>query len=165
MKKSSYFAGPPADGWPKPHHLERYFLGPPHQRWRFENTRNDCWGLDVEGVHGTAHLSEGKGRIDIHLTMVGNPDHGVLLQYRKVGGRYRDVYYSRGDLKRLQEWVMTRDGDLMPIGLFVPFERAWAGVKEFIEKDGALPESIEWIVDRDVPDYAFPDPGAREPAT
>ena len=67
-------------------------------------------------------------------------------------------------MKRLREWVMTHDGDLMPIGLFVPFERAWTAVKEFIEKDGALPKSIPWIADRDVPDYAFPDPGAREPA-
>jgi hypothetical protein len=161
MRKLTHFGSLPREGWPKPKDMEPYFLGPPGQRWNFED--QDCWGLTAEGVDGTEHLPQYKGRIDIRLTMVGNPERGVLLQYRKVGRG--QVYYSKQDLKRLKEWVMTHDGDLMPIGLFVPFERAWAAVKEFIEKDGALPKSIAWIADRDVPDYAFPDPGAREPAT
>jgi hypothetical protein len=67
------------------------------------------------------------------LTIVGNPRHGVLLQYVKAGAGRRDVYYSKGDLKRLREWVETKHGDLMPIGLFIPFEQAWSAVKEFIE--------------------------------
>ena len=163
MRKTTHFASLPREGWPKPKDLERYFLEPLGQRWSIEE-RQDCWGLAAEGVDGTDHLLAGKGRIDIHLTMVGNPDRGVLLQHSKVGFGYGETYYSKGDLKRLREWVMTHDGDLMPIGLFVPFERAWTAVKEFIEKDGALLKSIPWIADRDVPDYAFPDPGAREPA-
>jgi Immunity protein Imm1 len=163
MRKLTHFASLPREGWPKPKDMERYFLGPPGQRWNFEE-RQDCWGLTAEGLHGTERLAGHKGRIDIRLTMVGNPERGVLLQYRKVGREYGDVYYSKQDLKRLKEWVMTHDGDLMPIGLFVPFERAWVAVKEFMDKDGALPQSIAWIAARDVPDYAFPDPGAREPA-
>jgi hypothetical protein len=31
-------------------------------------------------------------------------------------------------------------------------------VKEFIETDGELPKSIEWIADPDIPPGAFPDP-------
>jgi hypothetical protein len=46
----------------------------------------------------------------------------------------------------------------MPIGLFVPFDRAWLAVKEFIETDGALSKSIDWIDDADIPDEVFPDP-------
>jgi hypothetical protein len=46
----------------------------------------------------------------------------------------------------------------MPIGLFIPFDRAWLAVKEFIETDGALPKSIDWIADADIPDEVFPDP-------
>ena len=34
---------------------------------------------------------------------------------------------------------------VLPIGLFIPFEKAWTAVKEFIETDGKLPRSIEWI--------------------
>jgi len=50
----------------------------------------------------------------------------------------------------------------MPVGLYVPFEAAWHAVKEFIETDGALPKSIAWISDDDLPNDTFPDPGADE---
>ena len=31
-------------------------------------------------------------------------------------------------------------------------------LKEFIETDGALPKSIEWIANKDLPPGTFPDP-------
>jgi hypothetical protein len=83
--------------------------------------------------------------------------------YRKYGGGNDESYYSRGNLKRLREWVETVDGDLLTVGLFIPFETAWKAVKEFIERDGALPRSIDWIAERDVPSYACP-PGSRDTA-
>jgi hypothetical protein len=101
------------------------------------------------------------GYFDIHLVIVGNLGHGVLLQHVKAGGGRRDVWYSSGDLERLQEWVVTKHGDLRPIGLFIPFDRAWNAVKEFIEKDGARPQNITWISQRDIPPDAFPDPAER----
>lgn len=110
----------------------------------------------MEGVEGTGQFPEGKGRIDIHLTMVGHVDQGVLLQYRRWGGGYRDTFYSKGNLARLQEWVQTKDGDLMPVGLFIPPVTAWTDVKEFMERDGELPKSIEWVMDSDIPAEAFP---------
>jgi hypothetical protein len=144
-------------GWPAPSQMERYFLGRPEERWPFEGG-TDSWGLKVEGVDGTGHLEEGKGRIDIHLTMVANHHCGVLLQYRKYGGGFPITCYSEHDLSRLRDWVRTVHGDLMPIGLFIPYEDAWKAVKEFIGTNGALPTSIVWIAGRDVPAYAFPDP-------
>ena len=162
MRKESYFDQFIGAGWPKPTELKRHFFGPQERDWMFA-TGNDCWGLNAEGVDGTDHLEEGKGRIDLRLTMVGNPFHGVLLHYWKFGGGHSRVYYSKGDLRRLREWVETKDGDLRSVGLFVPFETAWEAVKEFIERDGALPESIEWIAGDDVPAYAFRDPAARIP--
>jgi hypothetical protein len=149
--------------WPSPNEMEHYFLSASGRRQAFD-TRNDRWGFSAEGVDGTEHLPANKGRIDIHLTIVGNPDHGVLLQYVKAGGGRRDVYYSSGDVKRLREWVETKHGDLMPIGLFIPFERAWSAVKEFIETDGAFPQSIAWIGGDDIPPDAFPDPAAEPSA-
>src|SRR5712691_7702059 len=159
MRKRSYFDEFVGPGWPTPSELEPYFLGSPGRRSSFESG-NDCWGLSAEGADRTEHLPEGKGRINIRLTMIGNREHGVLLHYRKSGGDLDDNYYSKGDLRRLLEWVKTRDGDLMPVGLFIPAERAWTAVKEFIQKDGALPNNIEWIADEDVPGEAFPDPAA-----
>jgi Immunity protein Imm1 len=75
-----------------------------------------------------------------------------------MGSRIQGDLLVEGDLGRLREWVKTKHGDLMPVGLYIPFERAWAAVKEFMERDGALPESIEWADDADVPEDAFPNP-------
>jgi Immunity protein Imm1 len=157
MKKRVYFDVFDGPGWPAPNELRRYFLAPPGRRWTFE-TGNDSWGLSAQGIEGTEHLPLGKGRIDLDLTMLGNPDHGVLLHYDRAGGGRRDSYYSRGDLRRLREWVLTLHGDLMPIGLYIPFETAWLAVKEFIETDGALPKSVAWIAGDDIPGDAFPRP-------
>jgi Immunity protein Imm1 len=157
VKKRVYFDVFDGRGWPAPSELQHYFLAPPGQRWTFGEGENDCWGLTAEGVDGTEHLGSNAGRVDIHLTMIGNADYGVLLHYRKWGGGHKDTYYSKGDLTRLKAWLWTVHGDLMPMGLFIPFERAWLAVKEFMERDGALPKSIEWIADADIPDEAFPD--------
>ena len=157
MEKSTYFASRPSTGWPDPKDLERYFLAPLGQRWFFE-TGNDGAVFTAEGVDGTEHLTVNKGRIDIRLEMWGNPNLGVLLIYSKRGGGYRDTFSSKGDLSRLREWVRSTHDTPLPVGLFIPFEMAWKAVKEFIETDGALPQSIEWIANRDLPPNTFPDP-------
>jgi hypothetical protein len=158
MRKHTYFASRPSEGWPDPKDLESYFLAPPGKRWFFE-TGNDSAGLDVEGVDGTEHLEPNKGRIDIHLEMWGHPTLGVLLIYSKRGGGLRSMFTSKGDLKRLRELVRSTHDTPLPVGLFVPFEEAWKAVKEFIETDGQrLPTSIEWIANRDLPENTFPDP-------
>src|SRR3977135_1663471 len=70
------------------------------------------WG-EVSG--GTEHPPANEGRIDIRLTMLGNPDHGVLLHYQKSGRDYREAYYSRGDLRRLREGIEAGAGGPMTI--------------------------------------------------
>ena len=114
--------------------------------------------MKAYGVGGTNHLLPHTGRIDLDLTILGNPEHGVLLCYQKSGSDGMETHYSKGDLQRLHAWVKTMHGDLMPIGLFIPFEWAWRAVKEFLEPGGALPRSIWRIASRDIPAGAFPDP-------
>jgi hypothetical protein len=157
MIKETYFASRAMPGWPNLEDLKPYFLGPADKRWFFE-TENDSASLTAEGLYGTEHLEPGKGRVDLSLMMWGHPELGVLLFYWKRGGGYRETYSSKGDLNRLQEWVRSFHDDPLPIGLFVPFATAWKAVKEFIETDGALPTSIEWIANRDLPPNTFPDP-------
>jgi hypothetical protein len=157
MRKHAYFASRPIEGWPSPEVLEPYFLNPPGRRWFFE-TGNDSAGFVVEGVDGTDHLQANNGRIDIELEMWGHPTKGVLLIYYKWGGGHKQAYSSRGDLRLLREYVRTLHDTLLPVGLFVPFAVAWKAVKEFIESDGALPKSIEWIANPDLPPYTFPEP-------
>jgi hypothetical protein len=157
MRKSTYFASRASDGWPQPKELERYFLAPPGQRWFFE-TGNDSAALWDEGIDGTENQEFGKGRIDVGLEMWGHPKLGVLLIWSKLGGGFRQVYSSKGDLTRLHKWVHSTHDTPLPVGLFVPYETAWKAVKEFLETDGELPKSIEWIANRELPPNTFPDP-------
>jgi hypothetical protein len=132
-------------------------LSPPGQRWFFE-TGNDSAALDAHGVDGTEHLQANKGRIDIRLEMWGHPEHGILIIWSKRGGGHRLTYTSRGDLNRLGELVRSLHDTPLPVGLFIPYAEAWKAVKEFIERDGEMPRSIEWVANRDLPANTFPDP-------
>jgi hypothetical protein len=145
------------EGWPSPMELEPYFLASPGRRWFFE-TRNDSGGFTAEGVDGTGHLPANKGRIDINLQMWGSDDLGVLLIYSKRGGGHKETYSSKGDLRRLRDLVRSMHEELLPAGLFISFPEAWKAVKEFIETDGQLPKSIEWIANDDLPPNTFPRP-------
>jgi len=164
MPKYAYFASRDYDGWPRPEEIEPYFLGrpgrtwfAPKQRWFFE-TGNDTAGFKLEGAEGTGHLEFPAGRIDIELLLWGDPQHGVLLIWSKVGGGHNESYVSMGDLnKGIRKWVRTLHDDPNPIGMYIPFEDAWKAVKEFIESEGALPKSIEWLDEDCLPEDTFPD--------
>jgi len=90
--------------------------------------------------------------------MWGIPKLGVVLIYTKWGGGHRDIFSSKGDLQRLSEWARNLHNTPLPVGLFIPFKSAWLAVKEFIETEGALPKSIEWVANKDLPPGTFPDP-------
>jgi len=98
--------------------------------------------------------------VDVDLTIIGHPDLGILLFYLKTGAG-RGAYYSKGDLTRLREWVKTAHDDRMPVGLFIPFDKAWKAIREFMERDAALPQSIAWLNETNLPKGTFPSPWAR----
>lgn len=163
MKKDIYFDRRFGPGWPPLDELEPYFRPPPHGRGWFHKSGNDSARLDLIEVEGSEHLPEGKGRIDVELSMWGDPEHGVLVIYSKIGGGYNENYSSKGDMSRIREWVRTTHDDPMPVGLYVPFAKAWLAVKEFMETEGRLPTSIEWVKNSDLPEGTFPDPTVRLP--
>jgi len=156
-RKLTYFASEWREGWPTLDEIAHYFLGPPGQRWFFE-TRNDSGGFTIEGIEGTENLEPYKDRIDIHLLMWGHPDLGVLVMWEKWGGGPSETFTSKGDLSRLREWVRSTHDTPLPIGLFIPYVKAWEAVKEFLQTDGTLPKSIEWVANSDLPANTFPDP-------
>jgi hypothetical protein len=156
MKKHTYFGTYIGPDWPDQRWLAPYFLTPAGRQAAFDGD-NDSWSLNVDGLEGTEHLPQWNGRIDIMLTIVGNLEHGVLLCHQKLGPNGIG-HYSRGDLSRLRDYVETKQDSVMPVGLFIPFERAWDAIKEFVEADGALPKSIPWIAVPDLPRDTFPDP-------
>lgn len=158
MRKTIYFDRFRGPGWPDLHELEPFFLAPKGQEWSYLGG-NDHWGLSIDGLNDTEHLDiADERRIDIWLFMWGHPEFGVLLFYEKVGGEFDDAFSSKGDMSRLKEWVRTLQGDLRPIGLFIPFDKAWLAVKEFMETDGDLPKSIEWVDNYTLPEGTFPFP-------
>jgi hypothetical protein len=158
VRKIGYFDQYWGEGWPDTKWLQKFFLAPKGQQWSYRGG-NDNWGLTLEGVEGTEHFEPtDRRRINIYLDMWGHPELGVLLIYKKIGGSYGEVYSSRGDLSRLKEHVRGLHDTLLPIGLFIPFENAWLAVKEFMETDGNLPKSIEWIANDKLPPGTFPPP-------
>jgi hypothetical protein len=156
MGKIGYFASKPIRNWPKPEEIEHYFLAPPGERWFFE-TGNDGASFTREGVDGTEHLQAYKGRIDIDLTMWAHPTLGVLLNWSKWGGSHKQMYISKGDMTRLRDYVRAEHGTPLSVAFFIPFEKAWTAVKEFLESDGDLPKSIEWVANSTLPRDTFPD--------
>jgi immunity protein Imm1 of predicted polymorphic toxin system len=160
MRKRTYFNSRRMQGWPAASALKSYFFAPKGQEW-FHTGGNDTASLSAEGLYGTEAENVGTGRrIDLRLLMWGIPNLGVLLIYHKYGGGYREAFTSKGDLRRLREWVRSLHNTPLPVGLFIPFGRAWLAVKEFIETDGQLPKSIEWVANKDLPAGTFPDPGS-----
>lgn len=158
MKRHIYFGPFSGDRWPPLDQLEPFFLAPKGKEWSYDGG-NDSWGMSVKGLAGTDGLPE-IDQVKVTLYMFGNPDHGVYLAYRKWDGRIRHDYdyAAKGDLSRIGEFVDTLHGTPLSVGLFIPFRQAWKAVKEFMQTDGKLPESIEWIDIRDLPPETFPDP-------
>ena len=139
MLKRTDFGEYEHKGWPAPKTLSRFFLAPPGQEW-FNYWGNDTAALSIEGLYGTENEDHLAGkRVDLDLYLYGMPGLGVLLIYHKHGGGYQDEYTSVGDMSRLKEWVENLHRTKLPVGLFIPFARAYDAVKEFIETDGELP--------------------------
>ncbi len=143
MRKSCSFHDFDASGWPSPDELQKYFSAD-GKLWASRG--NDSWALRAEGLYGTAILPPSEA-VTVDLRMTGCPDHGVTLDFARWHGRIRrlDRYCSVGDLRRLWQFMVSLQGDPYSLGLFIPFEEAFKAVKEFIECDGELPTSIEWI--------------------
>jgi Immunity protein Imm1 len=157
MKKTTYFDSARTKGWPDPKELKPYFFGPSGKEW-FDTGGNDTGGLSIRGLYGTENGIGWKTRVDLDLHLYGNPGLGVLLIHHKYGGGYQEEYTSKGDMTRLREWVRNLHQTQLPVGLFIPFTKAYDAVKEFIETDGQLPKCIEWVANKDLPPGTFPDP-------
>ncbi len=157
MNKYVYFHGFRGQFWPSLAQLEPHFLAPNGSQW--VRGGNDSWGFSVQGLEGTEEKLFGRGRKDINLDLWGIPDVGVLIIYDKIGPPgFRDAFTSKGDMSRLSELVFSLHDTPLPVGLFIPFPKAWLAVKEFMESEGQLPESIEWVRNADLPPNTFPDP-------
>ena len=158
MIKSIYFDRWAGNFWPPLASLKPYFVAPKGKEWFFDQG-NDSVNINLEGIDGTEHLRLGEGRKCTRLRLWGHPEHGVLIIYHKTGATdHYDAFTSKGDMSRLSELVYSLHDTPLPVGLFIPFAKAWLAVKEFMETEGQLPKSIEWVRNSDLPPNTFPDP-------
>ena len=127
MRKTANFDTHWGRGWPELKSVERYFIGEQNDPWLSE-ANSDSALFSLEGLNGTDHLLPHEGRRDIRLSIWSHSLHGLLLMYEKTGDEFGDIYYSAGNLTRLREWVRSLHGDPLPVGLFIPYERAWIAV-------------------------------------
>lgn len=167
--KEIYFGDQEGASWPDPEMLRPYFEDQ-GQHWRAKGRGNDSFGIDIKGLYGTGDrvqygykgiTAKDKTQVQAGLSLWGYPHLGVLLYYMRYGGGYSDHLFSYSDLSKCNQWVETLHGDLRPVGLFIPFKDAWPAVKEFMQRDGELPDAIAWIDGSDLPKDTFPDPGTK----
>lgn len=157
MKRTHFLNKGRMSGWPRLADIKPFFFAPKGEEW-YASTGNDSGSVSLEGVDGTDHLEFAGGRVDINLLLWGSPGLGVLLIYEKIGAPGGFGYVSKGDMSHLGEYVRSTHDTPLPVAYFVPFPEAWNAVKEFMETEGQLPKSIEWVAGKDLPANTFPDP-------
>lgn len=157
MRTRAYFDTLWGDEWPRVDQLEPYFRLSPAGVSPIQARKGEG-NFSIEGVDGTEHLGRENGRVDVQLLLWTDPVFGGLLQHQKTGGGIRETHLSKGDLQRRLEWVFSASGTPLSVGLFVPIDKAWGALKQFIEAKGNLPDAIEWVDERNLPADTFPPP-------
>lgn len=78
--------------------------------------------------------------VNVHI------NYGIYLRHESNA-----VKLSVFDKSKLNEIVWTKDVCDFSMGLFLPPELAWKGIKEFL-KTGTASTEIEWISPNDIPE-------------
>jgi hypothetical protein len=159
VKKEAAFDDHWGNGWPDISVVEKGLADPEKLGQLFAKGRDGAC-FSIEWIYDQHDSMPQTGLVGAILYMHLNPDHGIKLQYlgwdRRTGKR--ETYHSKGDLARLKQFVRSFHRTPLSIGLFVPFKIGCKAVKEFLQTDGKLPQSVEWISDDDLPSEVFPLP-------
>jgi hypothetical protein len=159
IKKEAAFDDHWGDGWPDISAVEQG-LSDPEKLARLFARGRDGGCFSIEWIYNKTNSAPQSELVGATLYMHMNPDHGIKLQYSKWDGRVgeKKTYHSKGDLAQLKQFVRSFHRTPLSIGLFVPFEMGRKAVKEFLETEGALPRSIDWVSDDELPSGVFPLP-------
>jgi hypothetical protein len=121
----------------------------------FKNGGNDSASITFQDIDNSGHSTLEDGRVDSSLQLVGHSKFGVFLFYDRT--RWRRMA-SKGNMEDLKVFVRTLHDDLRPLAFFVPFDKAWLAVHDFISSGGQPSSAIEWIDMRELSGEIFPDP-------
>ena len=159
IKKEAAFDDHWGRGWPDINTVDQCLTDPAKLAQLFAN---GCDGgcFSIEWIYDKTNSAPQSELVGATLYMHMNPDYGIKLQYSKWDGRIgeKKIFHSKGDLTKLKQFVRSFHRTPLSIGLFVPFEVGRKGVKEFLDTDGELPRSIDWISEDDLPSEVFPLP-------
>ena len=159
VKREAAFGDHWGNGWPDISAVEQGLSDPEKLAKLFAKGR-DGGCFSIEWIYDNGDSIPEFGLVGAILYIHLHPDHGIKLQYsgwdRRTG--IRETYHSKGDLARLKQFVRSFHRTPLSIGLFVPFEIGRKAVKEFLQTDGKLPQSVDWISDGDLPSEVFPLP-------
>ncbi|MNC12611.1 hypothetical protein D3C75_603350 [compost metagenome] len=106
------------------------------------------------------HQGNGTGSIDYFddekghrsLLIFPNDEHGIYLKYLVMENRrVRAEWLSLENELRLNQFVESSDEWYASIGLFMPVEKAWIAISEFLIS-GEKTDLINWINSEDMPE-------------
>jgi hypothetical protein len=145
--------------WPRPAMVAPLFLDPKQREWCYWDGGNGG-SFKIDGLNGSQAEQDPQRRANASLYIMGDRHHGISLFHRLWDGKSGQArgHHSRGDLSRRLDFVRTRDGDRVSVGLFIPFEMAWLAVEDFMTNDGQLSTRINWVNVDDLPNDTFPEP-------
>ena len=159
VKKEAAFDDHWGNGWPEISVVEQALSDPERLAQLFARGRDGAC-FSIEWIYDKNNSAPQYDLVGATLYVHMNPDHGIKLQYSKWDGRIgeKKIFHSKGDLARLTQFVRSFHRTPLSIGLFIPFETGRKAVKEFLETDGELPRSIDWVSDDELPSEVFPRP-------
>jgi hypothetical protein len=159
VKKEASFDDHWGNGWPDIKAV-RDCLSDPERLAQFFAKGRDGGCFSIEWIYSPSSSPPQFDLVGATLYMHMNPDLGIKLQYSRWDGRTgeKKTYHSKGSLTRLKEFVPSFHGTPLSIGLFVSFDKGSKAVSEFLQKEGELPSSIDWVSDDDLPSEIFPRP-------
>lgn len=124
-----------------------------------ENQQPRAGTICLYGAEGTEERPLGRGRLDIWLGIVQQPNLGFYLTHSRLGVPDNSVFHSSRDQKwpgNAGEMIDIDDNGYMASeNLFVPPSQAWEVVKHFIETQGGRSSAVHWLNGDEMPEGAF----------
>ena len=103
-----------------------------------------------KGTAAIQYICEEKG----HRSLLIFPDdkYGIYLKYStKENGRVKETWLSMENHLWMDTHIECSDEWYASVGLYMPVEKAWAGIKYFLETGERFPK-IEWRNTKDMPE-------------
>ena len=86
------------------------------------------------------------------LLILPSAEHGIYLQYvTKENGMVKAAWVSMENPSNLAAWTECAYEWYASVGLFMPLEKAWSGIKYYLETGECSPE-IDWIRPSEMPE-------------